>query len=111
MYSTGKWTPKQHQGCGGLLSEQWSVISGEEYICTVYGAKKNSKAEFQQEQEANALLISAAPELLEACKEAEKLIVVARQYFPHSIGDYYAKFQLEKTCATINKAIAAAENA
>ena len=56
----------------------------------------------------SADLIVAAPDMYEALKETVKLITVARQYFPKSIkkGD---KFQLENTCACINKALSKAE--
>ncbi|MFA5048969.1 MAG: hypothetical protein WC516_08150 [Patescibacteria group bacterium] len=58
--------------------------------------------------EANAQLISASPDMYEALKEADKLIALARQFFPKSIHNS-DKFQLENTCATIGKAIAKAE--
>jgi len=57
---------------------------------------------------ANRNLIAAAPELLEACKTAEKLIRVARNYFPKSMQNS-DRFDLENACAAICKAIAKAE--
>lgn len=57
---------------------------------------------------ANAHLIAAAPELLEALKESEKIIAIARWRFPRSI-DNRDRFQLENTNRTIIKAIAKAE--
>ena len=42
--------------------------------------------------------------LLQACKEAERLIVKARKYFPKSIKNS-DKFELENTCATISRAL------
>ena len=61
-----------------------------------------------EEQIANARLIAAAPEMLEALLYAESLIKIARQYFPKSIK-HDDKFQLENVCATISKAIMKAE--
>jgi hypothetical protein len=55
-----------------------------------------------------ALLVAAAPELLQAAKESLKLIDVARRYFPKSIKNP-DKFSLESTCATIGAAIAKVE--
>ena len=43
-------------------------------------------------------------ELVEALKYAEKIIPIARRYFPKSIKNSDT-FQLENTCATIGKAI------
>ena len=59
----------------------------------------------KEENEANARLIAAAPELLAALQLAVKLIPVARRHFPKSVrnGD---KFDLENACATITAAIA-----
>jgi hypothetical protein len=58
--------------------------------------------------EPNARLIAAAPEMLEALKLCAELMTEARKHFPKSIK-HRDKFQLENTCATINKAITKAE--
>lgn len=62
--------------------------------------------------DANAAFIVCAvnshEELLEALKEAQKLISTARQYFPKSMRNS-DKFSLENTCAAIGNAIAKAE--
>ncbi len=60
------------------------------------------------QRQGNAHLIAAAPELLEACKYAERIIEVARKYFPKSIHNSDT-FSLENACATIGKAIRKAE--
>lgn len=57
---------------------------------------------------ANAQLISASPDLLIACKEAQRIIKLARKYFPKSIQDSNT-FDLENTNASISKAIQKAE--
>jgi len=62
----------------------------------------------RQEMCANAQLISAAPDLLEAARQAVELVRTARRYFPKSIRDSDA-FTLENTNAAISKAIAKAE--
>ena len=46
--------------------------------------------------------------LLEAAKEAQKLVSIARGYFPKSIKNTHT-FTLENVSATINKALAVAE--
>ena len=57
---------------------------------------------------ADARLIAAAPDLLEALKQVSNLVRTARKYFPKSVK-HSDRFQLEQTCATITSAIAKAE--
>ncbi len=52
--------------------------------------------------------VNAHEAMLEALKEAEKIIRVARQYFPKSTRNS-DKFSLENTCAAIGSAIHKAE--
>jgi len=54
--------------------------------------------------EANAQLISVAPDMLEALKYAESLIKTARKYFPKSIQNA-DRFELENVNAAIVKVI------
>jgi len=58
--------------------------------------------------EANARLIAAAPKMLDALKDAERLIGLAKNYFPKSIRNS-DKFTLLNTGASITKAIYRAE--
>lgn len=64
-------------------------------------------AEVFAESGANAHLIAAAPELVEALGYAAEIIKTARGYFPKSIRHRDA-FALENTNAAINKALAKA---
>lgn len=57
-----------------------------------------------EDQEANARLILAAPEMLQALQYALELIPIARGRFPKSIK-HHDRFQLENVCATIGNAI------
>ena len=54
--------------------------------------------------ESNAALMAAAPDLLAACELALDIIRVARNYFPKSIKNP-ASFNLESTNAAIGKAV------
>jgi len=55
------------------------------------------------DREFNAHLFAAAPDLLEALREADRFIVVARKYFPKNI-QHSDRFQLEN----VNRAARAA---
>ncbi len=87
---------------------EWSTGDPHKRNYGVYSIEGGRIAEILNQNSANAQLIAAAPDLLEACKEAFDLIDFARQYFPKSIKNN-AKFKLENTCATIGKAIPKAE--
>lgn len=54
--------------------------------------------------EANALLMSEAPNMLKALEQCQELIKIARQYFPKSLKNSN-KFDLETCCAAIGKVI------
>ena len=79
----------------------------ENYCLAVVGDVDRSTAE---KNKANAYLMSAAPELFEACKDAANLVEIARKHFPKSMKNGDA-FQLELVCAAINNAIRKAEGA
>ena len=58
---------------------------------------------------ANAALIAAAPDLLEALREADKMLDIAKRYFPRSIknGDKFDLLNVQEN--VVRKAIAQAE--
>jgi hypothetical protein len=66
-------------------ADEWKITAGREYIASVFATMAEDKT-----FEYNAILIAAAPELLEACQ--------------------YTLDQLENTCATLCKAIAKAKS-
>jgi hypothetical protein len=95
----------------------WEVMNN--YVKRVSGAviattaRQNSVCRFEaevgsSEDGANARLIAAAPELLDALNHARELIKAARGYFPKSIKNPDT-FRLENTNATIEAAIAKAK--
>ena len=71
MHTKGKWIvePFTYGGTGTNLAHhtKFSVICGENYICTLSEGT-------EEKREANARLISAAPDLLKACKEISRAI-------------------------------------
>lgn len=62
-----------------------------------------------EEQEANARLIAAAPELLDALKEARSMLETASRYFPKSIHNSDRFSLLNVLTNAVNPAIAKAE--
>ncbi len=84
----------------GPKCQQVATVHQRPPLCDV----KNEGRMSQKEALANAALIAAAPDMLEALNDAAETIKKARRYFPKSIknGD---RFDLENTCATIGKAI------
>jgi hypothetical protein len=50
------------------------------------------------------LTATQVKEMYEALEYAKQIISVARQYFPKSVNNS-DRFQLENTCAAINKAL------
>lgn len=63
----------------------------------------------QEQKTANALLIAAAPELLDALKEARSMLETASRYFPKSIRNLDRFSLLNVLANTVNPAIAKAE--
>lgn len=117
-HTPGPWTVVQVQRKSGLIGFEVRETSHEQgVICEI-----DAKPYLVHVKEENAALIAAAPEtaeerdrlkeinaeLLEACKEAFKLIELARQHFPKSMHNS-DKFKLENTCAVIGNAIAKAD--
>jgi len=56
------------------------------------------------DMEANAQLMVTSPKMLEALEYCQKVIEIARHYFPKSIKNSDS-FMLENCCATVGKAI------
>lgn len=101
----GPWTLQTLEtNHNGYEWKTFAVRSKANHCLATIGDVDRATAE---QNEGNAFLIAAAPELLEACKEAQKLIELARPYFPKSMHDS-DKFALENVNATIGKAIAKA---
>ena len=80
------------------------VIQDNEYSCLIAETQGDSLDEAM----ANAHLISASPDMYEALKAANRLIEVARGYFPKSIKNN-DKFYLENTCSVVGNALIKAE--
>lgn len=93
---------------------EWEAVFGEldgQGEFSVYQGETGTICRGDNEMlgwKANAQLIAAAPDLYEACKVAQELVKIARQYFPKSMQNS-DKFQLENICATIGKALFKAE--
>ena len=105
MITQGKWEVDSISDVDQEGKSVYAVYCGKTRIASRIGYPGSISDNVSS---ANARLIAAAPDLLEACKEALKLIDIARKYFPKSIKNS-DKFTLENTCATIGKAIAKAE--
>ena len=89
-YTKGEWKQVDDGLC--------IALENKKYISVMLGGYT------KEEARANARLICAAPELLEACKMAMELIKIARKRFPKSIK-HDDKYVLESVCATIGNAI------
>ena len=97
-HTAGKWTAGKTNNF-----EYIDIDCDGNHITSVYtGIESNPEAE------ANAKLIAAAPALLEALIEAQKLVEIARNYMPTSIRNS-DKFAFENInanyiCLAIHKA-------
>ena len=89
-HTPGPWRISSIGSYGLTIGDEKQIIG------TVHGDNSESIA--------NARLIAAAPDLLEALEYAAELIKTARRYFPKSIKNS-DRFQLENACASIGKAI------
>jgi hypothetical protein len=103
-HTPGPWTSLTDTDRETIVSEHVNAYGN--FIVTIV---TRGDERMTEEDRANARLIAAAPELLEALEYASELIKTARQYFPKSIRNHH-KFNLENTCATIGKAISKARN-
>jgi len=103
-HTKGKWEIQElEKGKNGFVGWNTYCVRASKtnvHIATV----GNVDRYYENQAEANARLIVAAPDLLNACKEAYELIRVARRHFPKSIKNNDT-FQLENTNASIGKAI------
>jgi hypothetical protein len=105
MNKRGKWTVEV---CDTKYPDikTYNILEENLHPDMVYSGKHFGVCSLDSKEDAR--LISAAPDMYEALKEADKLIGLARQYFPKSMHNN-DKFQLENTCAAIGKAIAKVE--
>jgi hypothetical protein len=77
--------------------------------CRVHCATEREANKPDQETLANARLISAAPDMLEALKEADRMLDIAGKYFPKSIRNTDKFSLLNVQANSVKKAIAKAE--
>jgi hypothetical protein len=81
-YTKGPWICDIRVGCIAVYAgEKKNCLSGVEKSCILYkhGKLNNNKWTISKEDEANARLISAAPDLYEACKAFEQAFEQAWQ--------------------------------
>lgn len=105
--------PKVTHGPPGRDGDRlcWLVVNPEGKLLAVLDSQSEAHFYIQNRGHAHGAVYfkascdyAAAPALLEALEYVEKLIPVARKYFPKSIRNSDS-FQLENACATIGKAI------
>lgn len=105
QHTPGPW--EYHDKYKGSKFRIWRTGENQYGICDICTSRRvfpNPEPEPGAEALANAALISAAPDLMEALRYASELIETARQYFPKSIK-HSDTFQLNNVCATVSKAI------
>lgn len=93
---------------GAILVTQDKADDYESDIAYAIGRHVSAPNRTNEEIEANARLIAAAPSMLSALEQAAELIRVARDHFPKRIRDR-DKFHLEVTCAEVCRAIGKAK--
>ena len=93
VHTPGPW--REYNADGGRIFKNWRVAAGEQTVCIVADANDSDRA--------NARLIAAAPEMLEALRLAAPLVEVLLEM--PADEDYAA---IEKTYVTIKAAIAEA---
>lgn len=80
--------------------QKWSIVGNNGPLA--YGGDTTAGP---QNSKANAKIIAAAPEMLQALKDAHELLGIARKYFPKSIKNRDT-FDLENIMAnSVNNAI------
>jgi hypothetical protein len=90
------------------MPEGYSIETNDGKVIAFVQSDEIDTQECKKEESCNARLIAAAPKLLEALLEAQKLIEIARPYMPKTIRNA-DKFEFEDISANhINKAIAIA---
>lgn len=99
-HTPGPW----HLRYNGKHDGDRSVVGRSRDICAMDGGPSDD-----METLANARLIAAAPELLEACKAGLAMLETARRYFPESARNSDTFSLLNVTANTIKPAIAKAE--
>ena len=93
--------PWKYQVSGFNTNQIVSVDNESQVAAVAYGNDETSLP--------NAQLIATAPELLEALKEAQRMLKTAIRYFPKSIRDSDRFSLLNVLANSVNPAIAKAE--
>lgn len=103
-HTPGPWQTFRDSTCMAVLAQDRSPICNLTWATT--GMLYRGTIE---DSEANAALIAAAPDLLEALREADKMLDIAKRYFPRSIknGDKFDLLNVQEN--VVRKAIAQAE--
>ncbi len=90
------------------MPEGYSIETNDGKVIAFVQSDEIDTQECKKEESCNARLIAAAPKLLEALIQAQKLIEIARPYMPKTLRNA-DKFDFENIAANeINKAIAIA---
>lgn len=80
-HTPGKWAIDRRRRARGYAV---AIFSGDRAICDV--PDQNGDPGNDPESDANARLIAAAPDLLEALERAERALANTREHNPHDLG-------------------------